>query len=116
MWQNFFREGGFGMYPTMIAGFLLVASGVLLALRPERRLVPLVVCLGVFTLSSGTLSTAVGIIKSFHYLGQVSPADRLTIGTLGCAESLNNTVLALILLGLTSLLALIAALRAGRAA
>ena len=46
MWTTFFRDGGFGMYPTALFGFLLVASGVLCLLRPERRFVLLALSLG----------------------------------------------------------------------
>lgn len=115
MWANFFRDGGWGMYPTSIFGFLLVASGVLLMLRPERRFVALVVSLGVLTLGSGVLGTAVGIVNTFHYLTKVPAADQFKIGALGCAESLNVVVLALILGVLASLFAAVAALRASRA-
>ena len=114
MWSNIIEYGGWGMYPTSIFGFFLVAAGVVLALRPERRFVNLVIALAVGTFGSGVLSTCVGVANSFHYLRQV-PVDRqLGIAAAGCAESLHNMVLALILVVITSLLATIAALRAGR--
>lgn len=110
---TFFRDGGWGMYPTTLFGFLLVAAGVLCLLRPERRFVPLVLCLGALTLSSGLLGTTTGLVNTFHYLPRVPEVDqRFTIAALGCAESLNNLVLALILLTLTGVLGAIAALRA----
>ena len=112
MWTTFFRDGGWGMYPTTLFGFLLVASGVLCLLRPERRFVPLVLCLGALTLSSGMLGTSVGVVTSFHYLPQVREVDqRFTIAALGCAESLNNLVLALIIVTFTGVLGALAALR-----
>jgi dipeptide/tripeptide permease len=110
---TFFRDGGWGMYPTTLFGFLLVAAGVLCLLRPERRFVPLVLCLGALTLSSGLLGTTTGLVNTFHYLPRVQEVDqRFTIAALGCAESLNNLVLALILLTLTGVLGAVAALRA----
>ncbi len=113
MWATFFRDGGWGMYPTTVFGFLLVAAGVLCLLRPERRFVPLVLCLGALTLSAGMLGTSVGVVTTFHYLPRVAEVDqRFTIAALGCAESLNNLVLALILVTLTGLLGALAALRA----
>jgi hypothetical protein len=115
MWANFFRDGGWGMVPTSLFGFLLVASGVLLVLRPERRFVALVVSLGVLTLGSGVLGTTVGIVNTLHYLTKAPAGEQLKIGALGCAESLNVVVLALMLSVLTSLLASVAALRASRA-
>lgn len=116
MWANFFRDGGWGMYPTLLFGFLLVAAGVLLVLRPERRFLPPVVGLGVVTLGSGVLSTAVGVINTFRYITRVEAGEQFKIAALGCAESLNNMVLALMLCVLTALLASVAAVRASRAA
>ena len=114
MWASFFRDGGWGMYPTSIFGFLLVASGVLLVLRPERRHVSLVIALGLVTLGSGVLSSTVGIVNTFRYVARVPAADQINIAVLGCAESLNNVVLALMLSVLTAVLAAVAALRASR--
>lgn len=114
MWASFFRDGGWGMYPTSLFGFLLVASGILLVLRPERRFVSLVFALGFVTLGSGVLSSTVGIVNTFRYLTKVPAVDQFKIAALGCAESLNNLVLALMLGVLTALLASIAALRASR--
>ena len=115
MWATFFRDGGWGMYPTSIIGFLLVASAVLLVLRPERRFAALVIVLGVATLGSGVLGTTVGIVNTLHYLTRAPVAEPLKIFALACAEALNVTVLALMLCVLTSLLASVAALRAARA-
>ena len=114
MWENFFRDGGWGMYPTSIVGFFLIAAGVLLVLRPERRFLPLVVSLGLVTMGAGVLGSTVGIINTFRYLTKVPAAEQLKIAALGCAESLNNLVLALLLCVLAALLASIAAVRASR--
>lgn len=43
MWADFYQNGGWGMYPTTVFGFVLILSAVLLVLRPERRWVPVVV-------------------------------------------------------------------------
>jgi hypothetical protein len=104
------------MYPTSAFGFLLIAAAVLLAIRPERRFVPIALSLGVATLGSGVISTCVGVVKTFHYLGQVEPPKRMVIAALGCAESLHNAVLALILVVLSALLAAVGACRAARLA
>lgn len=112
MWTTFFRDGGFGMYPTSLFGFLLVLSAALCVLRPERSFAAVSGALSALTLSSGLLGTAVGIVTTFHYLPNVPEADRrFTIAALGCAESLNNVVLALILLCVSALLLSIAAVR-----
>lgn len=117
MWSTFFRDGGWGMYPTALFGFLLIAAGVRCVIRPERRLVPLLLSLCAMTLGSGLLGFATGLINTFHYLPRVSDvSQRFTIAALGCAESLNNVVLALILVVLASVLAAVAAARHALAA
>lgn len=113
MWSTFFHDGGWGMYPTTVFGFLLIAAGVLYVLRPERRWLPLVSSLGFVTLASGMLGTAVGVAKSFHYLPEVERARQVEIAALGCAESLNNLVLALIIVVVGGLVVSLASLRAG---
>lgn len=115
MWDSFFRDGGWGMYPTSIFGFLFVASGVLCLMRPERRFVALVASLGVMTLGSGFLGCCVGFVTSFRYLPRVPVDQRFTIAALGVAESLNNVVLALMLLVITSILCALAAARSALA-
>ena len=114
MWSTFFRDGGWGMYPTAIFGFFFVASGFLYSFRPERRFAPLVVCAGILTLSAGLLGTSVGIIKTFHYVPEVDRIDQLQLAVLGCAESLNNLVLSLILTVPTTLLTAVGFMRTAR--
>jgi uncharacterized membrane protein YkvI len=116
MWSQFYAEGGWGMHPVTIFGLLLVASTVLCLLRPERRFVPIVACLGVATLGAGLLGTAVGFVTTFHYIQEVPPVDQFKIAAAGVAESLHNVVLSLILVVLSALPASLAALRAVRAA
>lgn len=112
MWNTFFRDGGWGMYPVTVFGLLLVAAAVLCVLRPERRFARIAGVLGVATLCAGFLGTSVGFIMSFRYLSQVPVEQRFTIAALGCAESLNDTVLALMLVVFSSLLGAVAATRA----
>ena len=115
MWASFFRDGGFGMYPTSLFGFALIASAGLLVLRPERRFVHLVGVLGLLTMGAAVLGTTVGIINTFRYIMTVPASDQFEIAALGCAESLNNLVLGLMLGVLAALLGSIAAFRASRA-
>lgn len=113
MWSNFFAAGGWGMYPTMVFGFLLLATTVLHALRPEPRFQRLSVLFGLATFASGLLGTLVGICNSAHYLGQVPPQDQLKTFALGCEESIHNLVLALIIVLLATLVAAGSAVRRG---
>lgn len=122
IWGDFFYEGGLGIYPTALCGFLLVAAACLLALRPERRFVPLVVSLGLLTLGSGLFATWVGYLKCFHGVvnaaksgafaatGSAMPAMVLE----GIAQASHCFVLALCLVVSALWLASIAAWRASR--
>src|SRR5579864_2077764 len=112
---EFFREGGFGMYPTALFGLLLVASGVLFLRRPERKYTWLMSSLGFVTVSSGLLSFVTGLMMTFNYL-DTAPADRrMVIAAAGCAESMHNLVLALQMVLVAAILASIGAFRASRA-
>jgi hypothetical protein len=113
MWSNFFAAGGWGMYPTMLFGFLLLATTVLHALRPEPRFQRLTGALGIVTFASGLLGTAVGICNSAHYLDQVPPQDQLKIFAMGCEESLHNLVLGLIIVILAALITAASSIRRG---
>jgi hypothetical protein len=113
MWSNFFAAGGWGMYPTMLFGFFLLATTVLHALRPEPRFQRLTGALGVATFASGLLGSTVGICNSAHYLDQVPPADQLKTFALGCEESLHNLVLALIIILLGTIITAASAVRRG---
>jgi uncharacterized membrane protein len=109
---DFFHAGGWGMWPTLIFGFLLVASSVLSLLRPERRYLPLVVSLGATTLGSGLLGFSMGLVNTFRFLPQVPQAEQVVIAGLGFEESLHNVILALILIVLSSVLVSASAFRA----
>lgn len=111
MWTNFFENGGWGMYPVSLFGFLLLAAGILYVLRPEARFLRLVIALGVATFGAGLLGTSVGVCNSAHYLPEVPRPDQLQILALGVEESLHNLVLALILVVIASLITSAGALR-----
>jgi len=97
IWDNFFASGGIGMFPIAVFGFLLLASAVLLALRPERRFVVLVVCLALMTLGSGVLATLAGIVTTFHSASRMLPARQIEIALMGAAEASHCMVFALII-------------------
>lgn len=111
MWEAF-REGGWGMFPTLFFGLALVGVGVRYALAPERRLVPLLAGLGLVTLLAGTLGFAVGLQVTFQGFAGSDPPARLAL--VGIAESLQNVVLALALVLLATLAACAGALRLAR--
>jgi hypothetical protein len=105
-----FRSGGWGMYPTLVFGMLMIAASVAYALKPERRLVPLQISLGVMTLVTGSLGFVTGLIKSLGAIHQV-PADQRFIWLIGLGESLNNVALALTLVVLGALAISVGAFR-----
>lgn len=111
MFENFIRDGGFGMYPTLVFGALAVVAAVVIAARPQRRFVPLVLALGACTFGSGMLGTVVGFITSLRYVAKAPDPDRMTFMMIGAAESMNNMVLALICVVLAALIASVAAAR-----
>ena len=115
MWDNFFRDGGFGMWPTVLFGFFLVATAGLYALRPERRFLQLAAVLGASTFGSGILGASVGIINTMRTAASWAKVEeRPQLAMVGAAESLNNVVLALILFVLASLVVAVGSLRAAK--
>jgi hypothetical protein len=97
VWDNFYANGGWGMYPTTVFGFLLILSACLHLLRPEGRYLPIVVITFCLTAASGILATATGLTIAFRFVQHVEAADQLRVAVLGCAEALNNVILGLIL-------------------
>jgi len=110
--SNFFRDGGFGMYPTAAFGFVLVAAAVAVAARPERRYLGVWTALAVATVASGILGTATGLVNTFRYAA-AHPEDQ-GAALIGAAESLNCTILGLILTTLSSLGIIAGAVRLAR--
>jgi hypothetical protein len=114
MWSHFFRDGGFGMYPTAVFGLLLVATSVALVLRPDRRFVPLFATLALITMTSAVLGTTTGLINTFRFAAEQPANEQMTNAFVGCAESMNVVILGFILTTLSGLIASIAAFRASR--
>ncbi|HEY1811860.1 MAG TPA: hypothetical protein VGG74_05855 [Kofleriaceae bacterium] len=88
-----FHMGGWGMYPTLIAGLVLVATAIGFAISPDARRRLLVRALASLTLLVGTLGFVSGVIKTF-----TSCAPTFQIALEGIGESLANIGLALVML------------------
>jgi hypothetical protein len=108
-----FHMGGWGMYPTLVFGLLLVTASIRYAMSPERRFVPLQVSLGMVTMASGGLGFVTGMIKSALAIEGAGP-DRRWIWVLGMGESLNNVALALALVTVGAIAASVGAVRLAR--
>jgi hypothetical protein len=111
VWENFYAAGGWGMHPTSIFGFFLVAASALYALRPRPASALLIALLSLVTFGAGLLGTVTGICQTLHYLEKVEPAKQLSIMALGIEESLHNIVLALILIVLGGVITVVGVLR-----
>lgn len=118
MWSNFMEAGGWGMFPTLIFGFALVATAGLYLLRPEARWLRVTVSLCFVVLGSGVLGFLTGCVNTVHYVVRTGATEGgpFIVLAAGFAESAHNLVLAFIFLVLTGLLATVGLVRAGRVA
>ena len=96
-----FRLGGWGMYPTLFVGIILVLAAGRFALSPGRaraRLAP-IVGLGFLVTLTSTLGFVTGIIKTTLAAGRLTDVnERGGAIVTGFGESLNNIGLGLCLL------------------
>jgi hypothetical protein len=113
--NHMFQDGGFGMYPTAVAGLLLLAVAIRYAVRPEDRWVPLQVALAIMTLSMGAASFVTGLISTTTSIDMVREKAAI-VGALGFGESLNNLALALSLIAIASVATTVGAARRMRMA
>jgi len=92
-----FRLGGWGMWPTLVFGLLMLAVAVLHAVRADQRLSPVVRATIWMTLISGCLGFVTGLIRSCLYISDVAADDRYLV-IIGLGESLCNVAWALVLI------------------
>ena len=97
LWDNFWTQGGFGMYPTAFWGFLLLLYAGLYVLRPQERFLRAVAILAFMTLATGAFGTAIGFMTAFRYAATVAPELAARSACYGAAMSLHVVVLALLL-------------------
>ncbi|MDC0707739.1 hypothetical protein POL68_04590 [Stigmatella sp. ncwal1] len=112
--SDFFVAGGWGMYPTLLAGLGLLAASLQYARRPEKRYVPLMGALGLFTLSAGGLGFITGFMACLRGFAENEAVRNPTVLALGLQEALHNIVLALLLGMVAALLASMGAWRLSR--
>jgi len=112
--SDFFIAGGWGMYPTLLAGLGLLAASIQYARRPERRYVPLMGALGLFTLIAGGLGFITGLMACLSKYGGSAAGHEPTFLASGLREALHNIVLSLLLGMLAALFASVGAWRLSR--
>jgi hypothetical protein len=111
-----FIAGGWGMYPTLLAGLALLGTTIQYALRPQSRFVPLMICLGFFTLFAGVLGFVTGVMSMLRGFADMPASEGTTVLYLGTYESLHNVALALLMIMFSTIAASIGAWRLSRQA
>lgn len=112
--ETLFTEGGWTMVPTMLFGLLTLGVSALIAVRPERRFVPLLVSLGSLSLFSGFLGTMWGLTGMVKAFENAAAADVRAIMTACATQALNSLLLAALLVTLSLIGASLGALRVAR--
>ena len=94
-----FRLGGWGMFPTLFVGIVLLIMAGRFAFAPARgRLAP-IVGLGVLVSLTSVLGFVTGMIKTTSSAGQIADAgERGWVIVVGFSESAHNLGLGLCLL------------------
>ncbi len=93
-----FRLGGWGMYPTAIAGLVLLFTAIQYARHPDRGRLALVRHLSVLTGLVATLGFVSGVVHCFTNIGSADPGDVQKFVVIGVGESLVNIGLGLFML------------------
>ena len=97
LWDNFWTQGGYGMYPVAFWGFLLLVYAGLYVLRPQERFLRAVAILAFMTLATGMLGTTVGVMTAFRYAATVAPELAARSACYGSGMALHVLVLSLFL-------------------
>jgi hypothetical protein len=109
-----FKDGGYGMIPTLAFGIVFLAVAARYAVRPEKRVVPLMVALGTLTISAGLLGFVSGVIVTAGALSR-APEIPSKVAFFGVGEALNCVALAMIAIVLAAIAASVGAWRHARA-
>ncbi len=109
------REAGWGAWPVMVFGVTSLLLAVRYAVKPERRLLPLIVGFGIATILAGFLGTMTGLQHAVSGLHQVTP-DRRWIFLVGLREALHNMVMAFVIEVIVTLVATVGGYRQAQAA
>lgn len=93
-----FRLGGWGMFPTLFVGAVLVMMAIRFAISPVRGRLATIVGLGVLTGFVSCLGFVTGVIKTLLAANEIDPNAPGHVVIVGVGESLNNIAFGLCLL------------------
>jgi hypothetical protein len=94
--SELYSEGGWTMYPTTLFGVLTVVVALVLAVRPERRFVPLFISTSALTIMTGMLGTVVGLTGVVKAAANADAVDLKEIITACATQALNSMLVALV--------------------
>ncbi|MFO0597090.1 MAG: hypothetical protein U0228_17385 [Myxococcaceae bacterium] len=100
---DFYAEGGWTLFPTTLFGILAMGAAAIIAFRPERRFVPLLVALSAVTLCSAFLGSAIGLWGVVKASANAAPADVSAIVSACAVQALSSVLVAFACLTLASL-------------
>ncbi len=112
--KDFFLEGGVGMFPTVLSGFVALAFAVRDVMGPGPRRSLLIASLLALTASCAVLGFSMGLIATAHAVTS-TPDSTWKLFVQGLGESTNNLVLGSLLVVPSALLAAVGAAQAARA-
>lgn len=99
-----FRLGGWGMWPTLVFGLLMLGVAALYAVRANPQLSSLVRTTKWMTFVSGCLGFVTGLIRSCLFISNVTAEERFLV-IIGFGESLVNIAWALGLIMMAMIIA-----------
>ena len=92
---DWFKEGGWGMWPTLVFGSSALIGAVWYARQKTPVAKATMLGMTMATLFSGLLGVTEGLITTFKAVSRMPPDQQSSIALLGASESLQNLVLAL---------------------
>jgi hypothetical protein len=99
------------MYPTTIAGLVLIVTALRYAMAPDAARALVIRRLSILTLITGCLGTVVGVMKTFLHATDLPASDLGGVIITGIGESLHNLALSLCMLAVGAIGASIGAAR-----
>lgn len=103
-----FHLGGWGMYPTLVVGLILVGNAIGFAIAPDRRRRGLVRALASLTMLVATLGFVSGLIKTC-----IAADGAFDVVVRGFGESLNNIGLGVAMLVMAGIATAVGVARRG---